>query len=174
MKTMKLPTCFRRIKHVPVFLRIALVAVAAALLFNSLFQLTFIRGTSMEPLAGENTFVLGARFSYWGSEPQYGDIVVFQKKSVANETLIKLVAGVPGDRILIENGTLYRNDRALCTDGSLEDMPLCIVPDRSYFVIGVNFAHSNDSRHWADRFVTKEEIKSKVLMKGHDYFGHDH
>jgi len=42
-------------------------------------------------------------------EPKHGDIIVFQYPADINETLVKRLIGVPGDRLRITNGVVYRN-----------------------------------------------------------------
>jgi signal peptidase I len=42
-------------------------------------------------------------------EPKHGDIIVFQYPADVNETLVKRLIGVPGDRLKIVNGVVYRN-----------------------------------------------------------------
>jgi signal peptidase I len=46
-------------------------------------------------------------------EPKHGDIIVFRYPPELRETLVKRLIGVPGDRIKIERGTVYRNGVAL-------------------------------------------------------------
>ena len=42
-------------------------------------------------------------------EPKHGDLIIFDYPPDRNETLIKRLIGVPGDRIRITNGVVYRN-----------------------------------------------------------------
>jgi signal peptidase I len=42
-------------------------------------------------------------------EPQHGDIIVFQYPPDISQTLVKRLIGMPGDRIKIVNGVVYRN-----------------------------------------------------------------
>ena len=42
-------------------------------------------------------------------EPKHGDIIVFRYPADINETLVKRLIGVPGDRLRITNGVVYRN-----------------------------------------------------------------
>jgi signal peptidase I len=42
-------------------------------------------------------------------EPKHGDIIVFRYPPDINTTLVKRLIGVPGDRIRISNGAVYRN-----------------------------------------------------------------
>ncbi len=42
-------------------------------------------------------------------EPKHGDIIVFRYPANINETLVKRLIGVPGDRLKIADGVVYRN-----------------------------------------------------------------
>ncbi len=43
-------------------------------------------------------------------EPKHGDIIVFRYPADVNVTLVKRLIGVPGDRLRITNGVVYRNE----------------------------------------------------------------
>ena len=43
------------------------------------------------------------------AEPQQSDIIVFRYPADLNETLVKRLIGMPGDRLKIANGVVYRN-----------------------------------------------------------------
>jgi signal peptidase I len=45
--------------------------------------------------------------------PKHGDIIVFRDPANVNQTLVKRVIGVPGDRLKMTNRTVYRNGGAL-------------------------------------------------------------
>jgi signal peptidase I len=47
------------------------------------------------------------------SDPKHGDIIVFRYPHDLTQTLVKRLIGVPGDRIKIVNGVLYRNGKRL-------------------------------------------------------------
>ena len=42
-------------------------------------------------------------------DPKHGDIIVFRYPPDINETLVKRLIGIPGDRLKIVNGVVYRN-----------------------------------------------------------------
>jgi signal peptidase I len=46
-------------------------------------------------------------------EPQHGDIIVFRYPPDISQTLVKRLIGMPGDRIRITNGVVYRNGMRL-------------------------------------------------------------
>jgi len=46
-------------------------------------------------------------------EPKHGDIIVFRYPPDIGQTLVKRLIGMPGDRIRIANGVVYRNGKRL-------------------------------------------------------------
>jgi len=95
-----------------------------------LFIMTFVGQTFAIPSSSmENTLLIGdhlwvnrIRFappSRWlgplvpYQEPQRGDVVVFFSPVEENLHLVKRVIGVPGDRIHLRNGVVYRNGEKL-------------------------------------------------------------
>lgn len=46
-------------------------------------------------------------------EPKHGDIIVFRYPPDLTQTLVKRLIGVPGDRLRITNGVVFRNGRRL-------------------------------------------------------------
>jgi signal peptidase I len=157
-----------------VALRDMLIAVALLVLLLQFFSPTVVREHSMEDTLKENEILYIARRTYWFVEPQHGDIVVFHitlsGDSGDGKTLVKRIIGVPGDRITISGGVVYRNDRPLdeayvkggMTLGDLNDLE---VPDDSYFVLGDNREVSNDSRNADIGFIEKSQLRGKVIFR---------
>ena len=101
-----------------------------------------ICGSSMLP-----TLRSGQIVSYHQKEsPTIGDIIVI---NVGGKQIIKRVAALPGDTVIINQGILYRNGSAITEPYSLLDTshygPVT-VPDEHLFVLGDNRAYSKDSR----------------------------
>jgi signal peptidase I len=101
----------------------------AVVLVTGLFIITFniqafeIPSSSMENtlLIGDHVFVdritvapptKGAVFEHY-RPIQHGDIVVFLSPETPGLYVVKRVIGVPGDRIHLRNGVVYRNGQAL-------------------------------------------------------------
>ena len=145
---------------------IIVAAVSAALAVDHfIFSAVRIVGNSMQPTLEKNDWVLVSRLPF---EPAYGDIVVFRKKDVSDETIVKRIIGIPGDTVEIKNGVIYINGEKKENDFSLisdeYNMEQITVDSDGYFVMGDNRAESNDSRKWADPLVRFEEIKGKVIV----------
>ena len=104
-------------------------ALFIAVLIRSLFfQPFYIPSSSMEPnlLVGDRLFA--SKFSYGYSrhsfpfspnifknrvlekKPKIGDIIIFKTPADNRTDYIKRLIGLPGDRIIIQNGKLFIND----------------------------------------------------------------
>ena len=106
---------------------------------------------SMVPTLEVGDRILANKFIYRFSEPERGDIIVFE--SPDGETyLTKRVLGLPGDTITVEHGSLYVNDerqRETYLNPDLTDESSygpTEVPAGHVFVMGDNRANSADSR----------------------------
>lgn len=142
-------------------------ALFASFLINKIFfGIDRIVGDSMKPTLSANNWVVTNKQVYKNNSPQYGDVIIFRKKSVTKDIIVKRVIGLPNDTVEIKKGIVYINKKALhntykAMDHS-ETMAAIVVKENSYFVLGDNRTHSNDSRYWKDPFVYKDDIIGKV------------
>jgi len=134
-----------------------------------------VEGASMEPTLETGQYLLISKASYFHIDgtpldrflptthqgsidylfggPQRGDIVVFKAPTQPDKDFIKRVIGLPGDTVLIKNGTVYVNGQAL--DEPYIHYPATYtypfdgqpkqIPDGYYFVLGDNRPNSSDS-----------------------------
>jgi signal peptidase I len=112
--------------------------------------------------------------SYRFGEPESGDIIVFHTDLIqANgdeKLLIKRIIGIPGDRISIINGQVFRNNEPLEEAYTLEgytatDMEEITIPEDSIFVMGDNRQNSIDSRDDSVGFIAIDQILGKAVFR---------
>ena len=166
------------------------LAIFLILLLQSMIQNYRVEGPSMQPLFESFDRVLvnklvytsvdAARMARWIpgvaaaegevwrplGEPGYGDVVVFRWPRDERQNFIKRIIGLPGDRIRLERGEVYRNgvllDEPYVEEHSGITLRERVVPDGMYYVLGDNRARSDDSRHWGS--VPEENIVGRVWI----------
>jgi signal peptidase I len=129
-----------------------------------------IPSESMVPTLEVGDRVLANKFIYRFSEPERGDIVVFESVGEGDDQkLIKRVVALPGDEIEVRNGTLLVNgeeqeepylNRGLPFNGSYQPTE---IPEGEVFVMGDNRANSADSRVFGPLPV--ENIEGEAFMR---------
>jgi len=105
-------------------------------------------------------------------DPKHGDIIVFEYPENRDMDYIKRVIGVPGDTVELRDNALYLNGQKVDEPykrldktpipGDKTDFGPVAVPADSFFVMGDNRDHSQDSRYWG--FVPREYIRGKALL----------
>jgi len=141
------------------------IAVILALIIRAfLFQFFWIPSRSMEPTLLIDDRIIVTRFSYWFSEPQRGDVVVFKYPLDTKKDYVKRLIGLPGEKIKIVDSKLYINDNLVeepYLPKGLEfgDFGPIQVPPDHYFMMGDNRNNSSDSRVWG--FVSDDLLIGK-------------
>ncbi|WP_454192586.1 signal peptidase I [Paenibacillus sp. Marseille-Q7038] len=154
------------------FKTIAIALVIMLLLNLFVFNISIVKGESMQPTLIEQNRLFINKIIYEFEEPQRQDVVVLHDPSNGpdrKEFLVKRVIGIPGDLIEIRDHVLYVNGEAQhesYTDTTIEDPdfgPIKLQEDH-YFVMGDNrhAGMSKDSRLFgsviADEIVGKAEF----------------
>jgi signal peptidase I len=173
---------------------IVVVALVLAFLIQLLLVKTYrIPSGSMEPTLDIGQRVLVNRIGMRFGDPKIGDIVVFHPPAGADvqparcgapdegngsarpcsvatpetsdQTFIKRVVGVGGDRIAIRDGHVVRNGR-LQREPFINDCGVngygcnfpreITVPEGGYYMLGDNRGASDDSRYWGP--ITKDQV----------------
>ncbi len=133
-----------------------------------------VKGASMEPSFKSGDYILTSRVTYKLRRPDRGDVVVFKAPKNPDIEYIKRIIGLPGDKILIENGQVYVNGQALPEQytaaatnlwegGFIKEGTTIIVPDGYVFVMGDNRPRSSDSREFGP--VPVESIIGQVFYR---------
>jgi signal peptidase I len=150
-----------------------------------------IPSSSMEPtLEGDertpltNDRILVNKFIYRFINPACGDIVVFKPPPAAHRIgndYIKRCIGLPGDKILVRDGQVFRNGRPLPEPYVASppdyvwppDGQPATVPQHCLLVFGDNRGNSNDSHAWGylrpdntfepHPFLPRENVRGKAV-----------
>ncbi|GAB6928729.1 signal peptidase I [Paenibacillus sp. JCM 10914] len=135
---------------------IAIAFVIMVLLNMFVFNLSMVKGESMQPtlVASERLFI--NKVVYRFGEPKHGDVIVLKDPSDGpdrKDFLVKRIVGLPGDTVEVKDQKLYVNGTAVeedYTNVPIEDPgfePVKLEEGR-YFVMGDNrhLGKSKDSR----------------------------
>jgi signal peptidase I len=157
-------------------LQILLVALVLALVIRLFVaEPRYIPSDSMEPTLQVGDRLVVEKVSYRLHPPQFGDIVVFappqqfaaQFGFLPDKAFIKRVIGTAGDRIRVQNGTVYRNQQPLLEPYIAEppayQMVEVEVPAGQVFVMGDNRNNSNDSHVWG--FLPEQNIVGRAVFR---------
>ena len=184
-----------------------LLALLIFMAVRASFQNFRVEGASMQPSLENGEYLIVNKLSYtqldfsflnwlpffdagddpmrhlWGS-PARGDVIVFRAPTSINRDFIKRIIGVPGDTVVIDDGTgaVTVNGQTL-TEAYIQGTTHCGTPNQCtievppadtaeararcganvcYFVMGDNRQNSSDSRQgW---LVPEENIIGKALI----------
>jgi signal peptidase I len=143
------------------------VAVSAFIIIF-LYQPVRVEGTSMLPMLEDQDRLFINKIAYRVGDIHQGDVVVFQYPHDHAKSYIKRVIALPGDRIRINDGDVYVNDKRLpepyvpgrfSDDRSLPEMAL---PANEYWVMGDHRSISSDSRDFGP--VDRDLIYGKAVF----------
>jgi signal peptidase I len=147
-----------------------LSVVIAIVVILFIYQPVKVEGTSMMPALDDQERIFINKFVYrlnFGSIDR-GDMVVFWYPNDPSKSYIKRVIATPGDRVEVDRGSVIVNGNALVESyvpAEYRDhvsMPLTLVPDGEYFVLGDHRSSSNDSRSWG--MVPRRYIYGKAVF----------
>ena len=142
------------------------VIVVVFILRSFLFEPFKIPSGSMIPTLWIGDLILVNKFHYGlrlpvlntkiteGNPVQRGDVMVFRYPPKPSLDYIKRVIGVPGDNVVVNDGQVFVNGKALNEPYVPRDYrdhistPAKPVPPGEYFVLGDHRSSSNDSRMW--------------------------
>lgn len=149
---------------------VVIVFVIMMLLNVFVFNLSMVKGQSMEPTLVEQERLFVNKIIYDFSSPKQGEVVVLHDPSdddTKKEFLVKRVIGVPGDVVAVKEHKLYLNgelQQEEYIDVSIqdEDFSEITLNEDQYFVMGDNRHQgaSKDSRYFGT--VTSDLIVGRA------------
>ena len=151
-------------------LSIVCAIVLAYIVKTYMVSFFIVEGVSMEPTLYNNERVLVNKIPAWNNSVDHQDIVVIRDDE-NDRYYVKRIIGLPGDKVAIENDTLYINDKPkdepylpkeqvgiklikLNTTGDFDPVR---IPEDHYFVMGDNRLDSRDSRNGLG-YIEEEDI----------------
>jgi signal peptidase I len=147
-------------------IKCTVTAVAAAVIFNTLFGIAVVSGTSMEPTLYDGDVIV-----FWKHSSSYerGDIIFI--KANGRKDYVKRICGIPGDVLGFDddNGLFLLNGEVQREPYIYErsygktkvGYPLMLY-EGQYFVMGDHRSDSLDSRNYGA--VSKKQISGKALI----------
>lgn len=136
--------------------RIYIYPVIAAWLVTMFFRPVTADGSAMLPGISDGEVMIVAKHTYSAvrGAPEFQQVVEFKDDFLAEgaegENSIRRVIGLPGDKIEIRDGKVYRNDvllkEAYITGTTEGEVGPIIIEEDEVFVLGDNRENSIDSR----------------------------
>ena len=151
-----------------------LAASVFLVIYVFLFRPFQVNGLSMYPNFKDQEYVLTNIIVTHFKTPTYGDVIVFKAPPEPDKDYIKRVIGLPGDTIMVQNGSVYVNNKVLDESSYLssdvktyggqflQEGQQKTVPAGEYFVLGDNRPESSDSREWG--FVPVSYIIGESML----------
>ena len=159
----------RNVSTLGLWLRDLLVATAASvLIITFLYQPVRVEGTSMLPRLEDSDRLFINKFVYHIASIDRGDVVVFRYPRDPEKSYIKRVIALPGDRLRIDRGMVFLNDKSLAESyvpdpyRDTRSMDEIVIPDGSYFMMGDHRSVSSDSREFGP--VERSLIYGKAVF----------
>lgn len=155
------------------FLEVLVIGVAVfALAWIFLAEPLEVTGASMEPTLLNSEQIIVEKLSMNLNDLKRGDIIVFNSPQNPDVLLVKRLIGLPGDKVMISEGSVYLNGEKLeemyvgaqITEGKkkLPEGQLATVPVDTFFLLGDNRENSTDSRDFGP--IKQDEVVGKAVV----------
>lgn len=150
--------------------QIAIVIFVANVCITFFGVRTSVVGQAMADTLENGDQILIDKFVYVVTNPKAGDVVVFLPNgNEKSHYYVRRVVGVPGDRLIIQDGAVYINGElydekipvAAMQEAGIAQEEIVLGNDE-YFVLGDNRNNSEDSRYANIGNIKKEYIVGKA------------
>lgn len=156
-----------------IFQVIFFAAVLTLVLRSFVIDARQIPSESMVPTLQIGDRLLVDKIIYKFTDLHRGDIIVFapppeaRTPELGNDDLIKRIIGLPGDKIQVQNGIVYINNKPL-DEPYIAEKPTYTygpetVPEDTFFMMGDNRNRSFDSHAWG--FMPQENVKGRAFVR---------
>ncbi|MDZ7798640.1 MAG: signal peptidase I [Patescibacteria group bacterium] len=144
-----------------------------------LIQPFYVRGASMEPNFHDNEYLIINELTYRFSQPERGDVVVVNEKEKAGGYIIKRIIGLPGEKIVIQEGKVEVYSHSDSKGKILEENYLdkntktsgnitIRLKNNEYYVLGDNRSSSLDSRSIGP--IIKDQIVGYAWLRAWPFY----
>lgn len=138
--------------------------IVMLMLISVFFHFSIVPSESMYPTMHVKDYLL-----VYTQDADYErkDIIAFKFPENEEETYLKRVIGLPGERVKVTEGQVLIDGKAI-EEPYIQEAPLyeyeeVTVPEGHYFVLGDNRNNSYDSSYFG--FVKEEKIRGKVIVR---------
>ena len=156
------------------FLKFGVLAAAIVIPIRMFIAQPFVvSGASMVPTFENGHYLIIDELSYRFHPPERGDVIVFRFPLETSKFIIKRLAALPGETIMIkgdevvitnkEHPSGFIWDQGLFTEGKGRGDQIVALGDDEYFVLGDNRGESADSRLWGP--LKREFIVGRPLIR---------
>jgi signal peptidase I len=143
-------------------------ALASVLIITFLYQPVRVEGTSMLPRLENQDRLFINKFLYHFASIERGDVVVFHYPRNPQVSCIKRIVALPGDRLRIDRGQVFVNDRPISEPyvpaeyRDTKSYDEIVVPVNEFFVLGDHRSIASDSREFGP--VKRDLIYGKAAF----------
>lgn len=109
-------------------IRIFLLFIIFSIIFSAGYSFSWVQGDSMSPTYRDEEWVVVDEWTYKFFAPEEGDVIIVRDPS-SDDTLLKRIIAIPGQRVEVKNGYIYVDGVALSDKFKEERILICLVDD---------------------------------------------